>query len=281
MQKPTVGANIEAMRKPLSSYLTIIMYCITWTCLRVALSAALIVASTSVTHAEDADAAPDKIQYKLIVSDYSATGINAKDVNLRAKFGEQESGSQTAWLAYYEERPSHFNQFRTGYERTDKWQRLKLVSSIQAADYGFLGVATTAEIGGTVHGILGYGRTNLKPYDNINFDPNDNITWGAGWEREDGEDVALYRVRDNRVVKGQQIDHLLVHLPLPGLSEDSKFTVDMFSKSGARDEQGKSIDATGMALACECGKYFVRVAYDPKVNFTQSYMTRLSLGIYF
>ncbi len=231
--------------------------------------------------ADDADAAADKIQYKLILSDYSASGINAKDVNLRAKFGINPSGEQAVWLAYYEERPSHFQQFRTGYERTDKWERLKLVSSLQAADYGFLGVATTAEIGGSVHGILGYGRTNLKPYDNINFDPNDNITWGAGWERKEGEDVALYRVRDNRVVKGQQIDHLLVHLPLSGLSEDSKFTVDLFSKSGTRDDEGKSINATGMALACECGKYFVRVAYDPKVNFTQSYMTRLSLGIYF
>jgi len=211
-------------------------------------------------------------RYKLMISDYSAEGLNAKDINMRAKFGDQ-----AVWLAYYEERPSHFNQVRTGYERTDKWERLKTVSSIQAADYGFFGASATAEIGGPVHAIVGYGRTNLKPYDNINFDPNDSVTWGAGWEKAEGEDVALYRVRDNRVVKGQQIDHLLVHLPVHG----DKLIIDVFNKSGTRDAEGKSINATGMALGYEWDKYFVRAAYDPKVNFTQTYMSRLSVGFYF
>ena len=211
-------------------------------------------------------------RYKLMISDYSAEGLNAKDINMRAKFGDQ-----AVWLAYYEERPSHFNQVRTGYERTDKWERLKTISSVQAADYGFLGVSATAEIGGPVHAIVGYGRTNLKPYDNINFDPNDSVTWGAGWEKEEGEDVALYRVRDNRVVKGQQIDHLLVHLPVHG----DKLIIDVFNKSGTRDAEGKSINGTGMALGYEWDKYFVRAAYDPKVNFTQTYMSRLSVGFYF
>ena len=211
-------------------------------------------------------------KYKLTLSDYSAQGLNAKDINLRAKFGDQ-----AVWLGYYEERPSHFNQVRTGYERTDKWEFLKTITSIQAADYGFIGASATAEIGGPLHAIVGYGRTNLKPYDNINFDPNDNITWGAGWEKEEGEDVSLYRVRDNRVVKGQQIDHLLAHLPAFG----NKLIVDIFNKSGTRDEEGKSINGTGMALGYEWEKYFLRVAYDPKVNFTQTYMSRLSVGIYF
>lgn len=56
---------------------------------------------------------------------------------------------------------------------------------------------------------------------------------------------------------------------------------DVLHKSARRDANGDSISATDAALSDEWSRYFVRVAYDPKVNFSQSYMTRLSLGVYF
>jgi len=220
----------------------------------------------------DIDASP-KIAYKFSFSDYTADNLHAIDLNLRGTIE-----NQTAWLAYYKEHDSGFDQTRTGYERKDKSDWYKVTSSIQAATHGFMGVAVTAELGGTVHGIVGYGRTNLRPYDNINFDPNDAITYGVGWEVKEGEDIALYRVRDNRVTRGQQIDHLLVHFPV---NDGDKASIDIFNKSGTRDIDGKPISATGAALTYEWPKYFLRAAYDPKVNFSQAYMTRLSFGIYF
>ena len=217
------------------------------------------------------DASP-KIAYKLSFSDYTADKLHAVDVNLRGTIE-----NQTAWLAYYRDDFTGFEQARTGYERKDKSDWYKVTSSLQAATHGFVGVALTAELGGPVHAIVGYGRTNLQPYDNINFDPNDAITYGAGWEIKEGEDISLYRVQDNRVMKGQEIDHLLVHFPFGG----DKTIVDIFNKSGPPDNDGKPIHGTGAALTYEWPKYFVRAAYDPKVNFSQAHMTRLSFGIYF
>ncbi|HSH97360.1 MAG: hypothetical protein ACAH07_02435 [Methylophilaceae bacterium] len=213
------------------------------------------------------------IQYKLTVSQYSAKQLNATDINLRAKFDQQ-----SAWLAYYSETPADFKQARAGYERIDKWSLLKADSTIQVADYGFIGGAVTLELGGALHAIVGYGRTNLKPYDNINFDPNDSITYGAGFEFEEGKDIALYRVKDDRVMPGQQIDHLLLHYLV---ADANKLTLDIFNKSGPADADGKSIAGTGAAISDEWARYFVRLAYDPKVNFTQKNMSRISLGFYF
>lgn len=222
-------------------------------------------------HAEEQDQEDGKVHYKLTLADYSAQQLHAQDVNLRARFG-----NQTLWLGYYTDHD--FQQTRTGYERIDEGSWYKVTSSLQAATHDFLGAAVTAELGGKLHGIVGYGRTNLKPYDNINFDPNDSITYGAGLEWAEDEDISVYRVRDDRVVKGQQIDHVLLHLPGAG---GDKAIVDLFSKSGSRDADGKSIAGTGAALTYEWPCYFVRLAYDPKVNFTQAYMTRLSFGFFF
>lgn len=225
-------------------------------------------------HAEGIETdAKEKIAYKLSFSDYTADHLRAFDVNLRGTIE-----NQAAWVAYYQDDTSGFEQTRAGYERKDKSDCYKVTSSLQLATHGFAGVAVTAELGGALHGILGYGRTNLKPYDNINFDPNDAITYGAGWEALDGEDISLYRVRDNRVVKGQQIDHLLLHFPL---FDGDKAALDIFNKSGPPDADGRSIYGTGAALSYEWPRYFVRAAYDPKVNFSQAYMTRLSFGMYF
>lgn len=225
-------------------------------------------------HAEgSAQDTEKKIAYKLSFSDYTADHLRANDVNLRASIE-----NQTVWLAYYQDNASDFEQTRTGYERKDKSEWFNVVSSLQAATHGFLGAAITAELGGSVHAILGYGRTNLRPYDNINFDPNDAITYGAGWEISEGEDISAYRVRDNRVVRGQQIDHILLHWPV---GNSNKASLDLFNKSGPADLDGKPIHEYGAGVSYEWQKYFMRAVYDPKVNFSQAYMTRLTLGLYF
>lgn len=213
------------------------------------------------------------IDYKLTLSHYNTKQINANDINLRIS-----KDNQTLWLAEYTENPSNFNQVRSGYERKDHFAHTKLTSSLQIASHGFLGISLTTEIGDDVYGIVGYGRTNLKPYDNINFDPNDAITLGLGWHANDDLTIALYGVQDNRVIDGQQITHLVTNKVF---TNNQKIIIDLFQKSGTNDTQGQSIKALGASLSYDLNRYFIRLAYDPKVNFTQENMTRISVGMHF
>lgn len=214
----------------------------------------------------------EHVEYKLTLSNYSTQSLHANDVNLRAN-----QDNQTGWIGYYKEGPSGFEQLRGGYERTDRILFADVVTSLQAATHGFLGGSLTATAGEPFFGILGYGRTNLKPYANLNFDPNDAITVGVGWKKQDGPSVTLFAVRDDRVVPGQQNLHLLMRAPLPN---QQRITLDLVRKSGPAD-QGQSIKGTGISITYDWPRVFLRLAYDPKVNFTQEDMTRLSVGVRF
>lgn len=225
----------------------------------------------SVSHYVLAD--EDKIDYKLTVSYYSTNVSQSKDVNMRAS-----QANQTMWLGYYTENPTSFDQFRAGYERTDQIPFTKIVSSLQVADHGFLGLSETAEIGAPFFALVGYGRTNLKPYNNINFDPNDAITYGFGWRGAEDTSISLYSVRDSRVISGQQITHLLLR---KSIAATQRITIDIFNKNGPNDQMGNSISATGAAVTYDVSHYFLRLAYDPKVNFSQESMTRVSMGMRF
>ena len=217
--------------------------------------------------------AAEEIDYKLSYSYFHTQSIHANDINLRA--GKND---QYLWLAAYQEDPSDFNQVRAGYERTDRFEYLKLVSSLQLATHGFIGGGINAEIGSPFYAIVGYGRTNLKPYNNLNFDPNDSFTLGAGWHVNPAINVSLYGVQDNRVVDRQRITHLVIS---GALTNEQKLIMDLFNKSGPPDNQGQSIHGVGASLTYDIHQYFVRLAYDPKVNFTQDNMTRISLGLHF
>ena len=215
----------------------------------------------------------DNVDYKLTLSYYSTKESQANDVNMRAS-----RANQTVWLGYYRETQGKFDQFRAGYERTDQIPFTKIVSSFQVADHGFLGLSETAEIGVPFFALVGYGRTNLKPYNNINFDPNDAITYGIGWRGEDDTSISLYSVRDVRIIPGQRITHLFLRKLI---TDSQRITIDIFNKTGPNDDMGKSINATGTAITYDVSRYFLRFAYEPKVNFSQENMTRISTGVRF
>jgi hypothetical protein len=126
--------------------------------------------------------------------------------------------------------------------------------------------------------MLGFGRTNLKPYNNLNFDPNDSFTLGGGCHISSSTQISVYSVEDNRVIDGQRVTHLMLSQLL---SNEHKFVLDMFNKSGPRDTQGQSIHGMGASMTYDFHPYFLRIAYDPKVNFSQDNMTRVSLGLHF
>ena len=199
---------------------------------------------------------------------------NAWDFNLRGN-----TDTQTWWVGYYQ-RSDEFQQARLGYERPVQFSYGRVVPSFQYASRGFLGGSLYAEIGAEWFGIVGWGRTNLKDYYNLNFDPNDAVTFGAGVHITPDATLSLYQVRDDRLDTGQRITHAVARWK-PGAK--TRWTVDVFYKEGRPDSDPESeqIHGTGVALTFDFDPYFVRVARDPHVNFSDNNMVRVALGFRF
>ncbi len=217
----------------------------------------------------------EKIAFKLTPTWYSTTNEHAAiDVNLRANKDEN-----TGWIGIYR-RGEEFQQARLGYERTFQTDLARITGSAQYATRGFIGGSVQGEFGSQVFGILGFGRTNLKPYFNLNFDPNDAITVGGGVRLSKNTVVTLFQVRDDRSSLGQRITHL-VFRTRPDAK--SRVTLDIFQKSGwnADDEELRPIRGTGAGLTYDYDPYFVRVVWDPKVNFSNNDMVRIAAGVRF
>jgi hypothetical protein len=101
---------------------------------------------------------------------------------------------------------------------------------------GFLGASATLELSNgkeaPYFGLLGFGRTNLKPYYNLNFDPNDSTLLGAGWRPDCTNLVTVYQVHDDRLRTGQRVTHLVLRRQT---GEQSRLTVDLFRRAGRSD----------------------------------------------
>ena len=214
----------------------------------------------------------------------TATGLResaqraAVDLNLRGN-----DASQTFWLGHYQ-RGSEFQQTRLGYERQIEIPIGRIIGSAQLATHGFAGGSVTAELGtGPAFALAGWGRTNLKPYYNLNFDPNDSVLLGAGWRASKDTVVTLYQIRDDRLDTAQRVTHL-VFRSKP--DRRSRWTFDLYRKNGYSSEaddsgERQSFKGTGFAVAYDFDRAFFKVAWDPKVNFTNSDMLRLGGGLRF
>lgn len=211
--------------------------------------------------------------YKLTASLYrTGDGYLGGDVNLRAA-----RGSHVGWAGFYRSETG-YEQGRAGYENMLSLPFGKLVSSLQFATRGFAGISETAEFGGDHYLLLGLSRTNLRDYYNLTFDPNDSVLYGIGSHTLiPRTQVYLFSVKDNRLDTGQRITHLVLRWQP---SDATRWTLDVSQKSGQGEEEEK-VWATGVTLGCDFERYFARVAYDPKVNFSAQNMGRISLGMRF
>lgn len=148
---------------------------------------------------------PEAPEFKLTLGHYAASeGPSATDLNLRGS-----RGAFTAWVGWYSDRSGH-QQARSGVEHREEWGPsglVRTVLSVQSAAGGAWVGSANAEIGGDTYALLGWGRTNLRPYVNLNFDPNDMVTWGAGTRAMAGWDLLLFRVQDDRLGTGQRVTH--------------------------------------------------------------------------
>lgn len=215
-----------------------------------------------------------RIAWKLTPGIYRETAArSAADLNLR---GAREN--DVFWVGHYQ-RGEEFRQTRAGYERQINVSNAKLILSAQYASRGFVGASTTLEFNGGPDsrwfGLVGLGRTNTRPYYNLNFDPNDSTLIGAGWRPDASTTITGYQIRDDRLDTGQRVTHLVVRRKTGHLT---RITIDLFERAGRASPEADLFRGTGITLTYDQDPWFVRLAHDPKAGFTASDMTRLAFG---
>ena len=237
----------------------------------------------------DPVSAQQPVAWKLTPSAYSETAArSALDINLR---GNREV--DTFWLGHYQ-RGSEFQQTRVGYERQWTLPLGRIIGSAQGASRGFVGGSVTLEFSDApsqsgdgagsappLFALLGLGRTNLRPYYNLNFDPNDSSLIGVGGRWRSGSEATLYQIHDNRLGTGQRVTHAVWR---QRLGERLRITLDLFQRDGRSDRDAELYHGTGISMTldvAEAQPWFVRLVHDPKANFTDSDMTRVALGLRF
>ena len=241
------------------------------------LLASLALAVPVAVHAagEAADGA-QPVSYKFTSGLYQSTEGNLPtaqglDLNLRAtgNFGN-------AWVGWFRSPVQDVKQTRAGWDDSFKLGPVRFLPSLQVASGGFVGGSAGLEAGDTWFFGAGLGRTNLRNYVNLNFDPNDAWMLSGGYRWGDNDSVTLQVVRDNRLNLDQQHVHLVYRTPV---ADDQRLTLDLLNKKGL--VEGLPIQRFGLSVGYDWPRYFVRLAWDPKVNFTSQDMLRLSAGTRF
>jgi hypothetical protein len=230
--------------------------------------------SAGISAADEPEAAtpPSPPPNKLTLAYYGfSSGRDGVDVNLRHTFT-----SSTAWVGLYHQTDG-FDQARTGYEYDYHRDWLTLVPSVQAATHGFVGATVYGEAGRRVFGIAGAGRTNLHPYWNLGFDPNDYVQFGAGYRDSAGNTVSVYAIHDNRLDTGQTNTHLYFRRHLP---DTFRLTVDVVRERGDGDD-GLVVRGWAVSVDVDWQRWFLRVAEDPHVNYTADRQLRVATGMRF
>ena len=247
-------------------------------CVRGGLLACLAVAAPAAIFAADgATEDPKPVSYKLTTGLYQSTGgglpsAQGLDVNLRAT-----TGFGNAWVGWFRSPVQQVTQTRVGWDNTFKLGPvLRFTPSLQVASGGFLGGSAYLEAGNTWFAGVGVGRTNLRNYVNLNFDPNDAWMLSGGYRWGNNESLTLLIVRDNRLNPDQQNVHLMYRMPIVG---DQRLTLDLLSKKGL--VAGVPIQRVGLSVGYDWPDFFARIAWDPNVNFTSQDMLRLSVGTRF
>ena len=236
-------------------------------------SAALRMAE-SAAGANAAGATGSAIEWKFTLGQYrTPTEGTATDLNLRGSLG-----ATTFWLGHYTGADG-FRQARAGLERWHELPVGRLLTTVQVAEGRYLNGSVNLEAGqGELKALLGFSRTNLREYYNIDFNSNDSFTVGAAVDQANGGRWSLYAVQDNRTGPGQRLTHLNYR---PAYLGDHRLTIDLFHRYGAVPWRDRRVSVSGATVTFDYRPVFVRLAYDPKVNFTAVNMWRLSVGTHF
>jgi hypothetical protein len=209
--------------------------------------------------------------YKLTAGWYGFSDHTAGwDLNLRRS---AEIGN--AWVGYFRLADQSITQWRTGWDNS-YGTTVRFSPSLQFATHGFVGGSIQLETGVPWFAGAGLGRTNLRPYWNLNFDPNDAYTLSAGHRSPDNQLFMVQLVRDNRQNPDQRHLHFVYRQPLAG---GERLTVDALYKTGLVGDA--RIRRWGLSLTYDWPRFFAHVAWDPNTNFTPLDSLRLSIGTRF
>ncbi len=221
------------------------------------------------------DSSPER-PFKLTTGLYQLSGGGlpagpALDLNLRYGYGDGN-----VWIGWYRSVPDNFKQTRAGWDHAFDFGWVRALPSIQLASGGFVGGSFALETGKRWFGGVGFGRTNLRDYANLNFDPNDSYTVYGGYRFADESALSASLIHDNRQHPDQQHVHLVWRNVL---ADRQRLTLDLLVKHGT--VEGEFIRRAGFSATYDWPRYFVRAVWDPKVNFTPQDMFRLSFGVRF
>ncbi len=192
----------------------------------------------------------------------------AQDLNLRVS-----STVGNTWIGYFETQSKDLQQTRIGWDNAFKVGALRIQPSLQSATGGFFGGSLGVETGEALFVGAALGRTNLKNYVNLNFDPNDSWTFTTGYRWNAQHTVSLQVVRDNRENPDQQHIHLTYRTPF---ADNKRLLIDLLVKSGTVENE--HIKKIGLMTGLDWGDLGLRFAYDPKVNFTSTDIKRFIIS---
>jgi hypothetical protein len=200
---------------------------------------------------------------------------NAIDINLR-----HSSSIGNVWLGHFVWQAQDLTQDRLGWDntiaRSSPIGEVRVIPSLQLATGGAWNGSLGVETGENWFVGTGLGRTNLRDSVSLNFDPNDAVSLSGGYRWADSQALSFMLVRDNRLNPDQRHLHLIYRKPLP---DQHRLTLDFLFKSGL--VEGEAIERTGLALTYDWPRWFMRVSYDPKANFTAQDLWRLAMGARF
>jgi hypothetical protein len=217
-----------------------------------------------------ADEPAQNLDWKFTAGEYAYATYWGTDANLRWR-----ANDTSAWVGAYDD-PVFGTQVRTGADTSvNLGKYLQLQPSVQIASRGFVGGSVNLQVGTAWYGLVGFGRTDTRPYFNLNFDPNDALTFGAGHHVEGGISYVIFVVADDRFHTGQRDWHANVQIPFG----DSHATLDLLRKSGLSD--AGEITAWGFSANWDWPRWFLRIAYDPYQNFSAQDAWRFVTGMRF
>lgn len=213
----------------------------------------------------------DDLKSKLTLSVYGLSNDFQADINLRHQFGPV-----VAWVAgFYDHKGDSRARIGGEYDFQYKW--LALTPTLEIGSNGAIAGSLNAQLGTKTYAIAGYSQTNLKPFNDLFFDPSEAVTLGLGHKFNDYDKLYGYTIFDVRLHTHQQNTHVVWR---HRLNAKNGITLDAVYKSG-RSDDGAYIRNAGIGVYYDRPRWFWKAYYDPNVNFTHQDMVRIGGGLKF
>jgi hypothetical protein len=214
----------------------------------------------------------DEYKSKLTFSTYFTSGNQAFDLNLR-----HQLGPFTVWIAGFYD-PQTNKLLRTGIQYDYRKAWFHFVPTIEVATTRAVSGSLSFELGsGKTTALVGYSRTNLKPFFDLFWDPGDSVQLGIGHKLSSYDRIQAYTIFDVRLHTGQQNTHVVWRRKL---NASNGVTFDGIFKSGHEDS-GQFIRSVSLGVYYDRPHWFWKLYYDPHVNFTSHTMVRTGIGLKF